>query len=172
VYHHYPVATNKEYEMSTKFGGPFLAFPRWVLPYLNGDSVAKSVLLELLVYMKPATQTTTTSYKYIAEQVGVDRRTVIRAVKRLESAGVLIRKHRGTKGHNLSNAFIINFNNPEVVSAVTLGSDSSDTTRGDTPDTTPSVSSDTQIRVNNKSNKSNHNKRPKSDYDDLEAGHV
>jgi hypothetical protein len=172
VYHHYPVATNKEYEMSTKFGGPFLAFPRWVLPYLNGDSVAKSVLLELLVYMKPDTQTTTTSYKYIAEQVGVDRRTVIRAVKRLESAGVLIRKHRGTKGHNLSNAFIINFNNPEVVSAVTLGSDTSDTTRGDTPDTTPSVSSDTQIRVNNKSNKSNHNKRPKSDYDDVEVGRV
>ncbi len=158
--------------MSTKFGGPFLAFPRWVLPYLNGDSVAKSVLLELLVYMKPDTQTTTTSYKYIAEQVGVDRRTVIRAVKRLESAGVLIRKHRGTKGHNLSNAFIINFNNPEVVSAVTLGSDTSDTTRGDTPDTTPSVSSDTQIRVNNKSNKSNHNKRPKSDYDDVEVGRV
>jgi biotin operon repressor len=173
VYHPYPVATNKEYEMSTKFGGPFLAFPRWVLPYLNGDSVAKSVLLELLVYMKPDTQTTTTSYKYIAEQVGVDRRTVIRAVKRLESAGVLIRKHRGTKGHNLSNAFIINFNNPEVVSAVTLGSDSSDTTSGDSSDTTPSVTSDTQIRINNKSNnKSTHNKRPKSDYDDLEAGHV
>jgi biotin operon repressor len=157
-----------------KFGGAFLAFPRWVLPYLQGDSTAKSVLLELLVYMKPETQTTTTSYQYIAEQVGVDRRTVIRAVKRLESAGVIIRRHRGTKGHNMSNAFIINFNNPEVlgvVSRVTLGGDTGDTTSGDTGDTTPSVTGDTQIRVNNKSNnKSTHIKKPKNSYDDLEVG--
>jgi biotin operon repressor len=173
VYHHKPVATNKEYELSTKFGGPFLAFPRWVLPYLNGDNTAKAVLLELLVYMKPDTQTTTTSYKYIAEQVGVDRRTVIRAVTRLESAGVIIRRHRGTKGHNMSNAFVINFNNPEVVSPMTLGGDTGDTTSGDTHDTTPSVTHDTQIRVNNKSNKkSTHTKSRKTDYDDLEAGHV
>lgn len=165
--------------MSTKFGGAFLAFPRWVLPYLNGDSVAKAVLLELLVYMKPETQTTTTSYKYIADQVGVDRRTVMRAVVRLESTGVLIRRHRGTKGHNMTNAFIINFNNPEalrsedpeVVSPLTLGSDTSDTTPSVTPDTTPSVTSDTQIRTNNKSNnKSSHTKRPSDGYGDVKVG--
>lgn len=159
-----------------KFGGAFLAFPRWVLPYLQGDSTAKAVLLELLVYMKPETQTTTTSYQYIADQVGVDRRTVIRAVKRLESAGVIIRQHRGTKGHNMSNAFIINFNNPEVlgvVTQVTLGGDTGDTTSGDTGDTTPSVMGDTQIRVNNKSiNKSTHTKRRKNGYEDLEVGTI
>lgn len=154
-----------------KFGGAFLAFPRWVLPYLQKDSTAKAVLLELLVYMKPDTQTTTTSYRYIAEQVGVDRRTVIRAVNRLEAAGVIIRKHRGTNGHNMSNAFIINFNNPEVLGVVTrmtLGSDTDDTPSGDTGDTTPSDTGDTQIRVSNKSkNKSAHTKR--QNYDDVEA---
>lgn len=162
--------------MSTKFGGPFLAFPRWVLPYLQGDSTAKAVLLELLVYMRPETQTTTTSYKYIAEQVGVDRRTVIRAIKRLESAGVIIRKHRGTKGHNLSNAFIINFNNPEVLGVVTpmtLGGDTDDTTSGDTHDTTLVTPMTPNKEYKNKSsNKSNHNKRQNQGYDDVEVGHV
>lgn len=162
--------------MSTKFGGPFLAFPRWVLPYLQGDSTAKAVLLELLVYMRPETQTTTTSYKYIAEQVGVDRRTVIRAIKRLESAGVIIRKHRGTKGHNLSNAFIINFNNPEVLGVVTpmtLGGDTDDTTSGDTHDTTLVSPMTPNKEYKNKSrNKSNHNKRQNQGYDDVEVGRV
>lgn len=165
--------------MSTKFGGPFLAFPRWVLPYLNGDNTAKSVLLQLLVYMNADTQTTTTSYKYIAEQVGVDRRTAMRAVTRLESTGVLIRKRRGTKGHNMTNAFIINFNNPavltsedpEVVSPMTLGSVTSVTTSSVTHDTTPSVTHDTQIRTNNKSNKkNNHTKRLNEGYEDLKVG--
>jgi|APGre2960657404_1045060.scaffolds.fasta_scaffold09037_5 biotin operon repressor len=164
--------------MSTKFGGAFLAFPRWVLPYLNGDSVAKAVLLELLVYMKPETQSTTTSYKYIAEQVGCDRRTVMRAISRLESTGVLIRRRRGNNGHNLTNRFIINFNNPEalraeeseVVSPMTLGSDTHVTTSGVTHDTTPSVTSVTQIRTNNKnSNKSSHNKRPTEGYEDIQV---
>ena len=157
-----------------KFGGAFLAFPRWVLPYLQGDSIAKAVLLELLVYMKPETQTTTTSYKYIADQVGVDRRTVMRAVLRLESAGVVIRRHRGTKGHNMSNAFIINFNNPEVMGVVspeTLGSVTPDTRGSVTRDTRGSVTGDTQIRVNNKSNNKNtHIKRAENSYDDLEVG--
>lgn len=162
--------------MSTKFGGPFLAFPRWVLPYLQGDSTAKAVLLELLVYMRPETQTTTTSYKYIAEQVGVDRRTVIRAIQRLESAGVIIRKHRGTKGHNLSNAFIINFNNPEVlgvVSPMTLGGDTSDTRGGDTHDTTLVSPMTPNKEYKKKSNnKSTHIKRPTDGYDDVEVSHV
>jgi len=162
--------------MSTKFGGPFLAFPRWVLPYLQGDSTAKAVLLELLTYMKAESQSTTTSYKYIADQVGCDRRTVIRAIARLEATGVLIRRHRGTNGHNMTNRFIINFNNPavllaeEVVSPMTLGGDTHDTTPSVTHDTTPSVTHDTQIRTNNKSyKKSIHNKRPIQDYEDLEV---
>lgn len=162
--------------MSTKFGGPFLAFPRWVLPYLQGDSTAKAVLLELLVYMRPETQTTTTSYKYIAQQVGVDRRTVIRAIQRLESAGVIIRKHRGTKGHNLSNAFIINFNNPEalgVVTPMTLGGDTGDTRGGDTGDTTLVTPMTPNKEYKNKSkNKSNHIKRKNQGYDDVEVGRV
>lgn len=162
--------------MSTKFGGPFLAFPRWVLSYLQGDSTAKAVLLELLVYMRPETQTTTTSYKYIAQQVGVDRRTVIRAIQRLESAGVIIRKHRGTKGHNLSNAFIINFNNPEalgVVTPMTPGGDTHDTRGGDTGDTTLVTPMTPNKEYKNKSkNKSNHIKRQNQGYDDVEVGRV
>jgi biotin operon repressor len=163
--------------MSTKFGGPFLAFPRWVLPYLQGDSTAKAVLLELLVYMRPETQTTTTSYKYIAEQVGVDRRTVIRAIQRLESAGVIIRKHRGTKGHNLSNAFLINFNNPQamegVVSPMTLGGDTGDTRGGDTHDTTLVSPMTPNKEYKNKSkNKSTHIKRQTEGYDDVEVSRV
>lgn len=175
--------------MSTKFGGAFLAFPRWVLPYLNGDSVAKSVLLELLVYMKPDTQSTTTSYKYIAEQVGCDRRTVMRAISRLESTGVLIRRRRGNNGHNLTNRFIINFNNPEalraeeaevdplggvvspvtLVSPLSLGSVTSDT-RVVSPLTLGSVTSVTQVRTNNKNrNKSTYTKRQTEGYEDIQV---
>jgi DNA-binding Lrp family transcriptional regulator len=158
---------------ATKFGGAFLGFPRWVLPYLKNDSTAKAVLLELLVYMKPETQTTTTSYQYIAEQVGVDRRTVIRAVNRLVATGVLVRRHRGTNNRNMSNAFIINFNNPEalgVVTPMTLPSVTHDTTSGDTGDTTLVTRVTPNKELSNKSiNKSTHTKRRKSEYDDLEV---
>ncbi|NBS71062.1 helix-turn-helix domain-containing protein, partial [bacterium] len=102
--------------MTSKLGGPFLPFPRWALKSLVGDSTAKAVLLQLLVFMDPDSQVTTTSYEYVAEQVGVDRRTVMRAVKRLESIGVLVKKNRRGVGreNNLSNLYRIRFDNPEV----------------------------------------------------------
>ena len=123
--------------MSHKFGGPFVPFPRWALKSLVGDSTAKAVLLQLLVFMDPDKQTTTTSYDYVAEQVGVDRRTVMRAVKRLESIGVLVKVTRKgkEKENNLSNLYRIKFDNPEVfevVTPVSLDGDTGDTRGGDT----------------------------------------
>lgn len=162
-------------ETSTKFGGPFLPFPRWALKSLVGDSVAKAVLLQLLMYMNADTQTTTTSYDHVSEQVGVDRRTVMRAIKRLESVGVLvkvIRKGQG-KGMNLSNLYKIKFDNPdifEVVSLVTLPSDTGDTTSGDSGDTMVVSPVTPNKEYKNKSNtKKNRIKTQNSDFNTLEV---
>lgn len=135
---------------NNKFGGAFLPFPRWALKPLSGDSIAKAVLLQILMYMDPDTQMTTTSYPHIAEQVGVDRRTVIRAVRRLESVGVLVRRvRRGKDKHNnLSNLYWVRFDNPEifeVVSAESLGVVTPESLGSVSSDTTPSVSSDTPL---------------------------
>lgn len=159
----------------TKFGGAFLPFPRWALKSLVGDSTAKAVLLQLLVYMDPDTQITTTSYEYVSAQVGVDRRTVMRAIKRLESIGVLVRKTRkGTgKGNNLSNLYVIKFDNPEVfevVSRVTLDSDTGDTTPGDTGDTTLVSRVTPNKEYKNKSNnKKNRTKSQTADFSNMEV---
>jgi hypothetical protein len=140
-----------------KFSGPFLPFPRWVLKYLGNDSVGKVVLLTILLYMDSDTQEVTTSYGHVAKLTGYSRRTVIRAVNRLVSSNVLIRKVRvGAKGQ-LSNLYVVNFNNPStLVSRVTLPSVTGDTPRSVTTDTTPSVTGDTQSRIT--INKNNHNK--------------
>lgn len=141
----------------SKFSGPFLPFPRWVLQFLGGDSIAKVVLLTILLYMDSDTQEVTTSYGHIAKLTGYSRRTIIRAVNRLISAGVLIRKHRVGKNGNISNRYIVNFNNPgALVSTETPPSVLSDTTGSVTPDTTPSVPRDTQSRIT--INKNNQNK--------------
>lgn len=159
-----------------RFGGAFLPFPRWALEMLVGDSVAKAVLLQLLMYMDPDTQTTTTSYEHVAQQVGVDRRTVMRAVKRLESVGVIVKKsRRGTgKEVNLSNLYRVKFDNPnafEVVTPVTLPSDTSDTTPSVTRDTTlVSPVTPNQEYKNKSKNKKNRTKKAESGYDDLKAG--
>lgn len=140
-----------------KFSGPFLPFPRWVLQYLGNDSIGKVVLLTILLYMDSDTQEVTTSYGHVAKLTGYSRRTVIRAVNRLVSANVLVRKARmGSKGQ-MSNRYIVNFNNPStLVSVETLPSVTGDTPRDDSPDTPPSVTGDTQSRIT--INKNNHNK--------------
>lgn len=141
----------------SKFSGPFLPFPRWVLQYLGNDSIGKVVLLTILLYMDSDTQEVTTSYGHVAKLTGYSRRTVIRAVNRLVSSNVLIRRARiGAKGQ-MSNRYIVNFNNPStLVSAETLPSVTPDTPRSDSPDTPPSVTGDTQSRIT--INKNNHNK--------------
>ena len=140
-----------------KFSGPFLPFPRWALQYLEGDSIAKVVLLTILLYMDADTQEVTTSYAHVAKLTKYSRRTVIRAVNRLVETNVLIRKNRKGKTGNISNKYIVNFNNPSaLVSTQTPPSVLGDTTRGDSTDTTPSVSRDTQSRIIN--NKNNQNK--------------
>lgn len=122
---------------SNVFGGAFLPFPRWVLTLLTGDAIAKAVLLEMLCYMDAKTQTITTSYQTIAKNVGCDRRTAMRAVNRLVDLGVVIKHHRDINYRQITNKFVINFNNPEAlgVSLETLG--------GVTPETLPSVTGDT-----------------------------
>lgn len=160
--------------MSSKLGGPFLPFPRWALKSLVGDSVAKAVLLQLLVFMDPDSQVTTTSYEYVAEQVGVDRRTVMRAVKRLESVGVLVKKNRRAVGreNNLSNLYRIRFDNPEVFEVVTpesLGGVTSDTRGGDTGDTR--VVSPVTPKQEGK-NKKDKNKKDRTKRDNLDFGDV
>lgn len=162
--------------MSSKLGGPFLPFPRWALKSLVGDSVAKAVLLQLLVFMDPDSQVTTTSYEYVAEQVGVDRRTVMRAVKRLESVGVLVKKNRRAVGreNNLSNLYRIRFDNPEVFEVVTpesLGGDTGDTRGGDTGDTrvvTP-VTPKQEGKNKKDKNRKDRTKRENSDFGDVEV---
>lgn len=107
--------------------------------------------------MDSDTQEVTTSYGHVAKLTGYSRRTVIRAVNRLVSSNVLIRRARmGAKGQ-MSNRYIVNFNNPStLVSAETLPSVTPDTPRSDSTDTTPSVTGDTQSRIT--INKNNHNK--------------
>jgi len=62
----------------------------------------------------------------------------------------------GSKGQ-MSNRYIVNFNNPStLVSVETLPSVTGDTPRDDSPDTPPSVTGDTQSRIT--INKNNHNK--------------
>ena len=162
---------------STKFGGPFLPFPRWVLHLLNGDNVAKSVLLEMLCYMDANTQRVTTSYQTIAKNVGCDRRTAMRAVNRLVELGVVVKRHRDINYRQITNEFVINFNNPNAlgvspetppgVSGETLPSVTGDTPGGDTTDTPGGDTGDTQSRITNTKKKNNQTKG--SDYEDVKV---
>lgn len=146
-----------------KFSGPFLPFPRWVLGYLGEDSIAKVTLLTILLYMDSDTQEVTTSYNHVAKLTGYSRTTIIRAVNRLVSSGVLIRQHRYGKRGNISNRYIVNFNNPKVFEATTLvsgeilGGIPTDTSRGIQPDTSPSIQPDTQTRIIKNKNNLNNN---------------
>ena len=165
-----------------KFSGPFLPFPRWVLKYLGEDSIAKIVLLTILLYMDSDTQELTTSYGHVAELTGYSRRTVIRAIQRLISTGVIVRQHRHGKGGQISNRYIVNFNNPSVLSAdpvspLTLGSVYPVTPSSVTPDTPPSVTPDTQSRITINKNNLNKNllykkgKKEKTDMSEITGGY-
>jgi len=149
---------------SSKFGGPFLPFPRWALEYLQGDDVGIVVLVTILQYMDSDTQELTTSYQWIGKLIKRDRRTVIRAMNRLVSIGVIYRTPRVGKKGSLSNRYLVNFNNPNVnkemtskktpVSRVTPPLVSLETLPSDTGDTPPSVTGDTQSRITNNKNNS------------------
>jgi hypothetical protein len=164
----------------SKFSGPFLPFPRWVLSYLGKDTIAKVTLLTILLYMDSDTQEVTTSYNHVAKLTGYSRITIIRAVNRLISIGVLVRQHRYGKRGNISNLYVVNFNNPKVfeakalVSPETLGGILPDTSGGIPPDTSPSIPPDTQSRIIK--NKNNHNnnlsfKRRKQKQDEVIDGY-
>ena len=123
--------------------------------------------------MDSDTQELTTSYGHVAKLTGYSRRTIIRSVNRLVSSGVLIRKNRSGKHGNISNKYIVNFNNPNtLVSTQTPPSVFGGTTGSDTADTTPSVPSVTQSRIT--INKNNHNKNlsiKKEKKDEITSGY-
>ena len=123
--------------------------------------------------MDSDTQELTTSYGHVAKLTGYSRRTIIRSVNRLVSSGVLIRKNRSGKHGNISNKYIVNFNNPNtLVSTQTPPSVLGGTTGSDTADTTPSVPSVTQSRIT--INKNNHNKNlsiKKGKKDEITSGY-
>lgn len=134
--------------------GPFLPVPRWVLAYTGGDHAANTVLLFFLQYMDNETQELTTSYQHIADQMGCNKRTVIRAIQRLVEIGVIIKEERNRNGRQLTNCYYINFNNPRVgvtqeslvgVTLESLGGDTGVTLGGDT--------GVTQSRLKNKTKK-------------------
>ena len=133
-----------------KLNGQFIPVPRWVLEYLGKDAVALCVLIHALTYMSGDRQEITTSYDHLAELTGYDRRTVIRAMNRIEASGAVVKTVRKSKtGRNMTNLYQVDFNNPITLSSVTGDTISSVT--GDTSGVslgTPSegVTADTQSR--------------------------
>lgn len=140
----------------TTFGGPFLPVPRWVLEFTGSDHAANTVLLFFLQYMDNETQELTTSYQHIADLMGCNKRTVIRAIHRLSEIGIIQKSERTKNGRQLTNSYYVNFNNPKVSLGVTpesllgvtpesLGGDTGVTPGGDT--------GVTQSRLKNKTKK-------------------
>lgn len=135
---------------NSKFSGPFIAVPRWVLQYITTDYVSHAVMNHLLQYINPDTQELWTSYQHIADQIGCDRRTVIRSIKRLEEIGLIIKVPQTRNNRNIPNRYYVNFNNPSVVSPESPLVVSPESLGSVTSDTPSSVSSDTQSRIRNK----------------------
>jgi len=116
-----------------KFSGTFIPIPSWVMEYIGNDPVALCVLVNALKYMDNDTQQFTTSYDHLAEKTGLGRSTIIRAMKRIESAGVLRKTIRkASAGNNKTNLYTVDFNNPK-------------SREGVTPDTPHSVTRDTPL---------------------------
>ncbi len=99
---------------SKRIDGPFIAIPRWASELLRKDPVGTRVLVEILMYVNHEDQTVTASYQYIANSLGIHRSTVIRAVNRLVELNVLMKNPRHIKGAQLTNEFVVNYNNPSV----------------------------------------------------------
>jgi len=100
--------------MTKRIDGPFIAVPRWASELLRKDQIGTRVLLELLMYVNHEDQTITASYQYIADSLGMHRTTVIKAVNRLVELKVLIKNPRHIKGAQVTNEFVVNYNNPDV----------------------------------------------------------
>ena len=134
---------------SNRFSGAFLPIPRWVLTYLHDDGTTALVLLHLTCYLDND-QNVWASYNTLSKNSGLSRSTVIRAIQKLCEMGVLIKTRRTKDGRNAPNIYSMNFNNPGtfgvpsgvtgdtmgVVSRVTPGGSTGDTTSGSTGDTT------------------------------------
>jgi biotin operon repressor len=120
-----------------------------VLEYLHDDGTTALVLLNLMAYLD-SEQHVWASYNTLAKNTGLSRSTVMRAVQKLCEFGVLVKTRQSKNGRNAPNSYTVNFNNPKtfvlpggvtrdtigVVSPVTPGSSTRDTTSGSTRDTT------------------------------------
>jgi DNA-binding transcriptional MocR family regulator len=124
-----------------KFSGTFIPIPTWVMEYLGSDPIALCVLVNAIRYMDNDTQQFTTSYDHLAEKTGLGRSTIIRAMQRIESSGVLrktVRKAKG--GNNRPNLYTVDFNNPKSREGVT--SDTPGSVTSDTPLVSPATPSE------------------------------
>ena len=101
--------------------GAFIQYPKWLREYLRGDATTTDILLELLGYMDGKTQRLTTSYGHIAERTGYHRTTVIKAVNKLVTLGVLVKTPRSKNGRQMTNEFYVNFNNPNYLTVGVVG---------------------------------------------------
>jgi DNA-binding transcriptional MocR family regulator len=109
-----------------KFSGTFIPIPSWVMEYIGNDPIALCVLVNALKYMDNENQQFTTSYDHLAEKTGLSRTTVLRAMKRIESAGVLRKTIRRAKGgNNKTNLYTVDFNNPKSREGVSSDTPSS-----------------------------------------------
>lgn len=150
--------------------GPFIQYPKWLREYLRGDATTTDVLLELLSFMDGKTQRLTASYGYIAEKTGYHRTTVIKAVNKLVSLGVLVKTARVKNGRQLTNEFYVNFNNPNYLTVGVVGGLPPDEVvvgglLGGSPGATLGGSrGTTQSRIKNKNEKSRKGRAGKIDY--------
>ena len=129
---------------SSRFSGPFLAVPRWVLDYLSDDGTTALVLMHLLCYLD-SEQHLWASYNTITKNSGMSRSTVIRSMNKLCEIGVLIKTKRTKAGRSAPNVYSVNFNNPNTF--LLPGSVTRDTPPGVSPVLPPSVTRDTPSSV-------------------------
>jgi DNA-binding transcriptional MocR family regulator len=129
-----------------KFNGTFIPIPSWVMEYIGNDPIALCVLINAMKYMDNDTQQFTTSYDHLAEKTGLNRRTILRAMKRIESSGVLRKTIRRAKGgNNKTNLYTVDFNNPKSREGVS--SDTPHSVSSVTPLVTPVSPSEGVSRV-------------------------
>jgi hypothetical protein len=124
-----------------KFNGAFIPIPSWVMEYIGNDPIALCVLINALRYMDNDSQQFTTSYDHLAEKTGLGRSTVLRAMKRIESSGVLRKTVRkASRGNNKTNLYTVDFNNPKSREGVS--SDTPHSVTSGTPLVSPATPSE------------------------------
>jgi hypothetical protein len=81
--------------MTSAFNGPFLAIPRWAIEKVLKNPSSLQVVCSMVDHMDIRTKQATVSVTQLCEATGLTRRTVQRAVRWLESEGVVATKMSG-----------------------------------------------------------------------------